>query len=78
MTAHTFSAVVFMLAAGAHVLPHLRRSAKVTVEEIVPARPRVAAALTIRSLLVASLLLGAVLAVTSIFYAPFPPAAAGG
>ena len=78
MAAHAVSAVVFMLAAGAHVLWHLRRSAQVTVEEIVPALPRVGAALTIRSLLAASLLLGAVLAASSIFYAtPFPPAAAG-
>jgi len=79
MTAHTLSAVVFMAAAGAHVIWHLRRSAEVTVEEIVPARPRVADAFTRRSLLVASLVLGAVLAVCSTFYAtPFPPAAAGG
>jgi hypothetical protein len=79
MTAHTLSAVVFMPAAGTHVLRHLRRSAELTIEEIVRARPKVAAAFTIRSVLVASLLLGAVLAGSSIFYAtPFPPAAAGG
>lgn len=79
MTAHTLSAVVFMLAAGAHVLWHMRRSAQVTAEEIVPVQTRVAAVLTRRSLLVASLVLGAVLAVSSLFYAtPFPPAAAGG
>jgi len=79
MTAHTFSAVVFMLAAGGHVLWHARRSAQVTAEEIVPAQTRVAPAVTRRSLLVASLVLGAVLAVSSLFYAtPFPPAAAGG
>ena len=78
MTAHTLSAVVFMLAAGAHVLGHMRRSAQVTAEEIVPAQSRVAAVLTRRSLLVASLVLGAVLAFSSLFYAtPFPPAAAG-
>jgi len=79
MTAHTLSAVVFMLAAGVHVLWHMRRSAQVTAEEIVPAQTRVAAVLTRRSLLVASLVFGAVLAVSSLFYAtPFPPAAAGG
>jgi len=78
MTAHTLSAVVFMLAAVGHVLWHLRRSAQVTAEEIAPVHTRVAAVLTRRSLLVASLLLGAVLAVSSLFYAtPFPPAGAG-
>lgn len=79
MTAHTFSAVVFMLAAGGHVLWHMRRSAQVTAEEIVPAQTTDGAVVTRRSLLVASLVLGAVLAVSSLFYAtPFPPAAAGG
>jgi hypothetical protein len=78
MTAHTLSAVVFMLAAGGHVLWHLRRSAQVTAEEIAPAQSRVGTVLTRRSLVVASLVLGAVLAVSSLFYAtPFPPAAAG-
>lgn len=78
MTAHTLSAVVFMLAAGGHVLWHLRRSAQVAAEEIAPAQTRIAA-VTNRSLLVATLVLGAVLAVSSLFYAtPFPPADAGG
>ena len=79
MTAHTFSAVVFMLAAGGHVLWHLRRSAQVAADEIVPAQNRFGAGLTTRSLLVASVVLGAILAVSSLLYAtPFPPAAAGG
>lgn len=78
MTAHTLSAVVFMLAAAGHVLWHMRRSAQVTAEEIVPAQTRLGTVLTRRSLLVASLVLGAVLAVSSLFYAtPFPPAAVG-
>ena len=73
MTAHTLTAVVFVLAAGAHVLWHLRRSVEVTAEELVPAQTRVADVLTRRSLLVASLVVGAVLAVSSLFYAtPFP------
>jgi len=79
MTAHTFSAVVFVLAAGGHVLWHLRRTAQVTAEEIAPAHTRIAADLTRRSLVVASLVLGAVLALSSLVYAtPFPPSAAGG
>lgn len=78
MTAHTLSAVVLMLAAGGHVLWHLRRSAQVTAEETMPVQTRVATVLTRRSLLVGSLVLGAVLAVSSLFYAtPFPPSAAG-
>ena len=68
-----------MLAAGGHVLWHMRRSVQVTGEEIVPGQTRVAAALTRRSLIVASLVLGAVLAVSSLFYAtPFPPSGGGG
>ena len=78
-TAHTVSAVIFVLAAGGHVLWHFRRSAQVTTEEIAPARSEVESVLTRRSLLVASLVLGAVLAVSSLVYAtPFPPSAAGG
>ena len=78
MTAHTFSAVVFVLAAGAHALWHLRRSAQVTAEEIVPARTSAVAVFTRRSPLVACLMLGAALGVSSLIYAtPFPPAAAG-
>ena len=76
MTAHTLSAVVFILATGAHVLWHFRRSTQVTAEEIVSAQTGAGAVLTRRSLLVASLVFGAILAVSSTFYAtPFPSTA---
>jgi len=66
-----------ILAAGVHTLSHLRRSAAAAVEEVTahPSRE----ALTRRSLVVASLVLGSVLAAASLLYStPFPPAAAGG
>ena len=76
MPAHTLSAVVMLLAAAAHLLARLRRSAQVLRDDLVH-RPR--AAQRGRSLLVASLLLGAVLAAVSLFYnSPFPAGAAGG
>lgn len=74
---HTLSAVAFMLTLGAHLLAHLRRSGEATLQEVAirPSRP----AFSRRSLLVASLLLGAVLAGTSLLYgSPFPASAAGG
>lgn len=78
MTAHTLSAVVFILALAGHVLWHLRLSVQLTSEEIIPAQTGFGTVLTKNSLLVASLLLGAVLALSSLFYAtPFPPAAVG-
>jgi hypothetical protein len=76
MQAHTLSAVVMLLAAAAHVIAHLRRSGEVVRDDVVaPGRE----ALTGGTLVAASLLLGAILAVASLLYAtPFPPAAAGG
>src|SRR5215470_6618054 len=74
--AHTLSSVVMILAAGVHTLSHLRRSAAAAVEEVTahPSRE----AFTRRSLVVASLVLGSVLAAASLLYStPFPPAAAG-
>ena len=76
MTAHTLSAVLFTLAVGAHMVGHLRRSAEATVEELGSPAPR--SAFTRRSLVTASVLLGAVLAAVSLLYAtPFPAGAAG-
>jgi hypothetical protein len=76
MTAHTLSAVVMMLAVTAHVVPHLRRSIEATVQAApAPLRP----ALSGRSFVLGSLLLGAALAASSLLYtSPFPPSAAGG
>jgi hypothetical protein len=74
---HTVTAVIFMLSLAAHLLGHLRRSGEATLEEVGlgPSRP----AFTRRSLLVASLLVGAVLAAASLLYrSPFPGSAAGG
>jgi hypothetical protein len=77
MTAHTLSAVVFVIAVGLHLVGHFRRSAVAAVEEVVT--PPTREALTRRSLVVASLLLGLALALASLFYTtPFPAAAAGG
>ena len=76
-TAHTLSAVVFMLATGGHLLGHLRRSAQAASDESRAAVDR--EVLTRRSLVLASLLLGGVLALVSLLYiSPFPPAVAGG
>jgi hypothetical protein len=75
-TAHTLSAVAFMLATGGHLLAHLRRSVAATVAETTgpPSRP----ATTRRSVLLGTLLFGVVLAGASLLYAtPFPPSAAG-
>ena len=76
MTAHTLSAVIFFVATGLHLLFHFRRSAAATAEELrIPSSRQ---AITRRSLVMASLLLGAVLAAASLLYAtPFPPTAAG-
>ena len=75
--AHTLSSVVMILSTGLHTLSHLRRSAAAAVEEITG--PRLREAFTPRSLVVASLVLGAVLAAASLLYStPFPPAGAGG
>jgi len=74
---HTLSAVFFILALGAHLIGHLRRSGQATLEEL--AIRRSAPAITRRSWLVASLLLGAAVASASLLYgSPFPGSAAGG
>lgn len=62
ITAHTLSAVVFMIAAVLHLLSHLRRSASAIM----------ASAPQTRSIVVASLVAGVVLALASLTYAtPF-------
>lgn len=71
-SAHTLSAVVFVLAAGLHLIGHSRQSAAA-----VTSRSR--DVVTVRSLVVGSLVLGGVLAAASLLYpSPFPPSAAGG
>jgi hypothetical protein len=76
MTAHTFSAVLFVVAAGLHLLSHFRVSAAATVNQARSTSSR--ETFRLRSLVVGSLLLGAVLAAISLLYVtPFPPAAAG-
>jgi hypothetical protein len=76
MTAHTGSAVVFVIAAGLHLIGHARRSAAAALEDVaVPSSPDVS---TRRSLVVGALILGGVLAAAIFLYqSPFPPAAAG-
>lgn len=75
--AHTLSSFVMILATGMHTLGHLRRSAAAAVEEVTAPPSR--EAFTRRSLVVASMVLGAVSAAASLLYStPFPPAAAGG
>jgi hypothetical protein len=76
MTAHTVSAVVFVIAAGMHLIGHARRSAAAALEDVaVPSSPDV---FTRRSIVVGALILGAVLAAAIFLYqSPFPPAAAG-
>jgi hypothetical protein len=70
ISAHTLSAVVFVIAAALHLIGHSRQSAALSI-----ARDEV----NVRSFVVGSLVLGAVLAVTSLLYAsPFPSSSAGG
>ena len=72
ITAHTFSAVVFMVAVTLHSLSHLRRSAEAVGDEVSAPRSR-------RGLIAAGLVLGGVLAAASLSYmTPFPSSAAGG
>jgi hypothetical protein len=73
--AHTLSAVVMLFAATAHLIAHLRRSREVLQEDV--AAPR-GDALTGREVVVASLILGAILALASLLYASPFSARAGG
>ena len=69
MSAHTLSAVVFMIAAVAHLLSHLRRSAGAIMRDA----PRA------RSIVVGSLVAGVALALASLTYAtPFGSGTGGG
>lgn len=73
---HTLSAVVFVAAAGLHLLAHFRRSAAAVADEV--KAPGSQEAFTRRSLVVGTLLLGGALAAASLFYAtPFPAPLAG-
>jgi len=75
-TAHALSAVVLILSAAAHVIGHGRRSAAAAVEE---ASGPTHAAITPRSIVVGSLLLGLALALASLLYVtPFPSVSFGG
>jgi hypothetical protein len=76
MTAHTVSAVVFVIAAGLHLIGHARRSAGAALEDVaVLSSPDVSAR---RSIVVGALVLGAVLAAAAFLYqSPFPLTAAG-
>jgi hypothetical protein len=76
-TAHTLSAVVFVIAVGLHLAGHFRRSAMATIQDI--DTPWTREAFTRRSLVLAGLVLGAALALASLLYVtPFPATAAGG
>jgi hypothetical protein len=75
ISAHTLSAVVMLVALAAHLLAHTRLSLDVLVGAV-SARREV---LSPRSLAVASLVLGAVLAAASLLYvSPFTTSVAGG
>lgn len=74
MTAHTLSALAFVVALGGHLLGHLRRGAVAALSELTaPASTR---PISLRWALFSTLLLGVILAAASVFYpTPFPPAA---
>ena len=76
ISAHTLSAVIMLVAVGAHLLAHMRLSADVLVDEVAARREAV---LSPGSLAVASLVCGAVLAAASLLYvSPFTTSVAGG
>jgi len=71
MTAHTVSAVGFVIAAGLHLLGHARRSNAAAFEDLTVRSSR--DAFTRRSMVVGGLVLGAVLAAATLLYqSPFP------
>jgi hypothetical protein len=77
ITAHTVTAVVFMTAALLHMLSHLRRSGDAVVEDLSGARSRTV--FESRSIIVASLVAGGVLAAASLTYStPFGSIGGGG
>ena len=68
--AHKLSFVIWLPATGVHVLGHLSRTGQAAVDELSSSRP--SNAITRRSLVVGSLILGVLLAVASLSYAsPF-------
>lgn len=77
VSAHTLSAVVFIVALFAHLLSHLRRSATALVDDFGSRPPE--GAVTRRSVLLACTVLALVLAAASLSYAsPFGSGSAGG
>ena len=77
VTLHTLSSVVFIVSLAAHLVGHLQRSGEAALQEVEirSSQP----AFTRRSLMAATLLMGAILAITSLLYSsPFPVSAAGG
>jgi hypothetical protein len=76
ISAHTFSAVVMLIAVAAHLVAHARLSVDVFVDEVAA---RQEAVLSPRSIAMASLVCGAVLAAASLLYvSPFTTSFAGG
>ena len=76
MSAHTVSAVFFVIATGLHLVGHSRRSVAVAVEDAAAPFARVQSKR--RSIVVGALVLGAVLAAAAFLYqSPFPTGAAG-
>jgi hypothetical protein len=76
MTAHTVSAMVFVIAVGLHLIGYARPSAAAALEGVVAPSSR--DVFKRRSIVVGALVLGAVLAAAILLYqSPFPSAAAG-
>jgi hypothetical protein len=65
MAAHTVSAVIMVLSGAAHVIAHARRSAATVIEEISARSSR--DAMTRRSIIVSTLVLGLAVAMASLF-----------
>ena len=76
ISAHTLSAVLMLIAVAAHLPAHMRLSVDAVVDEVAARRE---ALFSPRSLAVASLVAGAVLAAASLLYvSPFTTSVAGG
>ena len=75
MTAHTLSAVVMLLAVAAHLIGHTRMSVAALNSEV---RDRRAIVLSPRSVVLAALIFGGILAIAVFVYpSPFSPSAIG-
>lgn len=76
LTLHQASFVLWFLAIGFHVFGYLRRTSELAAADF---SDTLRGALTRRSLLIAAVLLGAVLAAAMLpFHSPFPAVPAGG